>query len=384
MNKKRQLGQFYTPKAISDVLVKRALAAYGSQPQSVLELAAGDGRLLRSILDCYPSCRTIAVEIDVDNIRSLTDNYPGIEVIHADAISPTKSIDNMAVDLGLGNPPFLSNIIVDDFKKSLISEYIGLEVKLGQKVRAEVLFIAQYMKNLKYGGLLSIILPSSIVSGSRHAKLRTALSRKYSIQELYQIVDSGFSGTEAQTFVLSLKNELPNENGTFLRKVNLLGEVVEETFVSQSSIEIRMDPDFYLTDSHKKNTRLGDSATITRGTLTNGELKSIGLAYVHTTNFDTLRYSSPSNTDLNGHFLETGDVIMCRVGSRVVGKVKEYQGPQLPFSDCIYRIRFKAPVCKKRFLEFARSEHGVRELLRISKGVCSKYITVEDLKNFLF
>ncbi|HIF9153441.1 TPA: N-6 DNA methylase [Photobacterium damselae] len=384
MNKKKYFAQYYTPEALADILALRAYAASNQSVKNVLELAAGDGQLLKSFLSISPSSLGTAIDIDPDNVEGLSNLSASITSIHADAMTESLFAQIESFDLGLANPPFLADISIDEYKKRLLQEYLNLEFSIGEKVRSEYIFLCQYLRYLKDGGVLSIILPATIVSGSRCEKFRTALLNYYEIIEIYQVVDSSFGDTEAETFVVTIKKSKPSTNKTSLKKLQSNGRVVSEIKVPLKNLALRMDPNYFLVSTTKRSTRLDDVATITRGNITHKELKENYSNYVHTTNFDDTSVINSISISNTQHMLKSGDVIMCRVGTRVLGKTKEFQGNNVIFSDCIYRIRFNKAKDKKAFLSYLDTPQGQTALNRLSKGVCSKYITVSELKSFRF
>ncbi|EOD5329048.1 N-6 DNA methylase [Vibrio parahaemolyticus] len=384
MNKKKHFAQYYTPKVVADILAFRAYTASSLTVESVLELAAGDGQLLASLLSISPSSKATAIDIDPENIDMLKSKRPFLEAIHSDAMTDNIFGDDRCFEMGLANPPFLAGVTIDEYKRKLLIEYLKMECSIGDKVRSEYVFVCQYLRFLKEDGILSIILPATIISGSRCESFRKAILHCYKIVEIYQVVDCGFNDTEAETFVLTLKKTPPNESDISLKKISPKGEVLSDIKIKRSSLVHRMDPNYFSKSDIQKKKKLGDIATITRGNITHKELRENFPAYIHTTNFTDFSITLPTRKTHNKHTLVKGDVIMCRVGKRIVGKTREFLGEEVVFSDCIYRLRFNKVSDKKRFLNFAATKRGENELRRLSKGVCSRYITISELRELCF
>ncbi|MBE3875600.1 class I SAM-dependent methyltransferase [Vibrio parahaemolyticus] len=140
MNKKKHFAQYYTPKAVADILALRAYSASQLSVENVLELAAGDGQLLKSLLSASPSSKGTAIDIDPDNIRELSNLSASIEPIHANAMSEKIFAKTRLFELGLANPPFLSDVFIDEYKRGLLLEYLKLDFSIGDKVRSEYIF----------------------------------------------------------------------------------------------------------------------------------------------------------------------------------------------------------------------------------------------------
>jgi len=384
MDKKKHLAQYYTPKEVADILASRALLNKNFNASKILDLAAGDGQLIKSFLSISPESKGTAVDIDPDNISELLSLGHNIQCIEADAMQPSIFKEKSLFELGLANPPFLDGIIIDRYKKSLVYQHLKLNLAIGQKVRSEFIFICQYLNYLEEDGILSIILPATLISGSKCQSFRESLLQNYELIEVYQVTDSVFQDTEADTFVLTLRKRKPSANNVILRLITPEGNVTSEVKVKISALEKRMDPRYFILSRNEGAVKLGDVAEIKRGSVTHKELKESYTSYIHTTNFDDEYADSSASVASNHHVLINGDVIMCRVGTRVIGKTKEFLGNNLVFSDCIYRLRFSTETYKKSFLHYINTQTGQNEIKRLSKGVCSKYLPVSELKSFCF
>ncbi|HFV9258440.1 TPA: hypothetical protein ACIAID_004339, partial [Enterobacter hormaechei subsp. steigerwaltii] len=146
-----------------------------------------------------------------------------------------------------------------------------------------------------------------------------------------------------------------------------------------------MDFTFHKAKNKITGTRqLLNYATIQRGKLTHIDLKMMGEDYIHSTTFDKDFYLPIKSISPNKSYVTKGDVIMCRVGSRVAGKIRVYNGDPVLFTDCIYKIHFKENNIKNDFLSFITSTGGKESLMSLLRGVCSKYITKSDLESIFF
>lgn len=382
MNKKNTLGQFYTPYNIAEHLASKSLE-YITTPRNVLELAAGEGQLLNALEKLYSSFDVYAIDLDPKNISFMSKNHPNWNVFNADSTKEIDCLGQTAFDLALGNPPFMMHVCVSQYIHSLLKEVLGIHLKVGEKTRAEYIFICQYLKLLKEGGLLTIIVPDSILSGARSSSFRKALLNNFEILCVEEIESSSFSLTEAKTHILYIRRGKGKDIKSL--KINSIEQRDEEIVISLAQAINRMDFSFYSKNrlQPKHNRVLCRHASITRGKHTHKELKSKYKNFIHSTSFDIDFNYSKSQFSKND-LLSDGDLIMCRVGTRVVGKLREYKGQPVPFSDCIYRIRFYDYTSKLDFLNLYQSNHGKQVLEASTRGVCSRYITKKDLSAFLF
>lgn len=119
VDKKKELGQFFTPAKVADLLVKLADVHVYHQ---VLEPSAGQGAIVAAIARRAPRCALTAVEIDTANIRALhtTFNGPGycladhivchdfLKLPAAHAAFPFAFFDRIIM-----NPPFAKGAAID-------------------------------------------------------------------------------------------------------------------------------------------------------------------------------------------------------------------------------------------------------------------------------
>lgn len=73
-----------------------------------------------------------------------------------------------------------------------------------------------------------------------------------------------------------------------------------------------------------------------------------------------------------------GDIIMCRVGKRCVGKIGYVKSGKVLLSDCLYKI--SVPQSRSKQLFGILKDRESKEWVKMSAhGVCSKVISKTDL-----
>ncbi len=394
MNKKVALGQFYTPAIVASVLAEKTME-YSSLQEGVkvVELAAGEGSLLSALNDITSIDMITAVDIDNVNALFLKGRFPDAHVIVADAIGKKLDLVSGSFDIGLGNPPFLSYIEIDDFQKNMLMKELSFSLK-GKKTKIEYLFLAQFFRLIKDGGILSIILPESIMSGVKSKDFRQAIINSYRIIEVVEVPGKAFSETEAKTHIVFFKKEKPKNNSkTILSKIFPDGGVKKIIEISQDQLVHRMDASYFMLGCGGSRV-LSDYATVSRGVLSHKELRSLGVDFIHTTNIKdmcskdffkmSLATKEKSINQNQNAYAKSGDILICRVGSRVVGKAYLNEIESILISDCIIKVRFFTTKERDAFYDFIISDKGQKELQSLSRGVCSRYLTNIDLLNLKF
>ncbi|MCH7319443.1 MULTISPECIES: N-6 DNA methylase [Acinetobacter] len=376
MNKKIALGQFYTPPSISLSMVTIALKLLGFHPSNAIELAAGYGDLIHPLKIKVPSCNITAVDIDSKNAMHLKNNMH-YQVYNKDSMSALDFLDGTKFDLALGNPPFLSNINVNDTIKKILKDYLNLNYKIGSGVRAELVFISQYISLLVDNGILAIIFPDSLISGINNTSFRKSLLEMWEIEKIIEIKGAPFEFTEAKTHIVYVRKCKPNSKKIRMFSMDQNGKCSKGIKIQRDMLIDRMDYSYFKNNCYNsgRNRVLGDFASIKRGRKTHKALIVEGGEYLHSTHVNKYKEFSP--------ILES-QLYLCRVGARIVGKSFLYCGTPLEFTDCLYHIDFYDSEVKKDFYSYINTEEGFNKLKSIARGVCSKYLTVKDLKEFKF
>ena len=200
ISKKKFNSQYYTKSSLSSVLV-------GMLPENmlinkVIDISAGEGALLTSCRNKYPDCELYGFDIDHKNIDFLRKQNINATLLD----STTDEIDvlpssNIRYCLSVGNPPF-KNIDVNEHIKSLFSAY-GIKIK--NKIRAENYFLLYSLHITKKSGMTIFIVPDGIINGDKNKKFRSILAEQFNIIEVMEIPTGFFHGTEATTFIISIK-----------------------------------------------------------------------------------------------------------------------------------------------------------------------------------
>ncbi|ENV17828.1 N-6 DNA methylase [Acinetobacter guillouiae] len=376
MNKKITLGQFYTPSLISSAMVAMALNLLRLRPRNAIELAAGNGDLIKPLKIAVPDCNITAFDIDSENACILKDSMD-FRVYNKDSMEPLDFLGDIKFDLALGNPPFLSKINVDDFIKKIVKENLNLDYELQVNIRAELVFVSQYISILENDGILGIILPDSLLCGKSFRVFRKSLMNMWEIEKVVEIQGAPFAFTEAKTHIIYIRKCKPKLDWVEILCIDQNGKGCKSLKIPKTLLIDRMDYSFFKNNLKKTKyiRKLGDYAVISRGRKTHKELLKSGANYLHSTHVSRYKIDKQNiNSEL----------YICRVGARVVGKSFLYCGEPLEFSDCLYHLKFKDPKIKQDFYKHINSDEGLNQLKCMARGVCSKYLIIDDLKSFTF
>ncbi|WP_159523927.1 restriction endonuclease subunit S domain-containing protein [Sunxiuqinia indica] len=80
-------------------------------------------------------------------------------------------------------------------------------------------------------------------------------------------------------------------------------------------------------------------------------------------------------------FARKDDVLVARVGSRVIGKFCLIENETIEISDCVFRVSMP-PQFIQPFLNALDSDYGKKWFEAYSHGVCARLISKENLLEF--
>lgn len=359
--------QFYTK---SDVSIKLSDSIEANNPEKCLELSAGEGALISAILDKHPRLSVTAVDIDYKNVLILKEQFPGIEVICGDSTVPKvyESIHDESYDIALCNPPF-KNIPSSEFTDSLVNEMTG-NIYKSKNIRAEIVFLLVNLKKLKFSGELAIILPDMFLTSLQYSWLRKFLVNNVKVIKIIECEHNSFRKTEAKTHIYHLIKKDPDENSliNFLAK----GEQFKLSAVEFISIQ----------KNYNVSHDFDNLFLLFRGNLSGKECRLRGLPYFHTTSFVVETYLSDEIMDQSEKYAVKGDILIARVGTRVIGKTTVFNSGPALVSDCIFCLRIKNIRIRDFFLKHWNADKN-DWLAKYAKGTCAKNISLTVFKDYV-
>ncbi|MBK0127460.1 N-6 DNA methylase [Pantoea sp. S61] len=369
-------NQYYTSKNLSDLLTKFTTL---QEPNTCLELSAGEGALLDAVKSKWADIKCTTIDIDPINHSLLIEKFPFDEHFCFDATSSESfsTLLNRKFDLAVCNPPFE---LINTSKS--INEYVfsslGLNLEKSKKIRAEIAFIAINLTHLNENGILAIIVPELIINGLKLSKFRESLFSNYKIENIIECEQKAFKHTEAKTYILFLRNIKPSNQQKFTHII------IDSN--AQLKLETQRDvkKTFFTYEKNKKNT-VKKPFEIIRGRLSGKECKLSGHPYIHTTNMNLdmeMLSLSGDDTSLKYRTAKAGDIIIARVGTRVLGKTNIIKSGGAIISDCLFSIRFSDEKNRNKFIEFWK-ENKKTWITENSTGTCARHITISSMSNLI-
>ncbi len=382
------LGRYYTQRVVSNLLIQNLDT---QSPKTILDLGIGDASLSIAAFEKWANAKYYATEIERKKAKEISRKLTFVKVHNYDSLNPHLSrklkIRYGAIDIAICNPPYLK-VKTEECYRALFKS-IGCEVLMNLKsLTSEIVFLAHNLLLLRKDGELGIIVSDSLITGKEFRIFREVILKQYNVKKIIQLPDKVFNKTEARTHIIILSNSASKLDSVDLFYSDERGVLSQPLVVSQKALIERMDYLFHSAEkiinaAFPKLAQIG--ATITRGRTTFKELRLSKLSFFHSTHFKShgtnAIFLKKVGKKHKGYAASKGDILMCRVGKRSVGKTLIIKSGSVIISDCIYRIRVPEPYQKIVF-ESLNSDLGKKWLAAYSHGVCSQVISKSDLENF--
>ncbi len=370
------LEQYYTEERIGERLISMLPPI---SPQHCVELSAGEGALLLPVVRIWPEVRISTCELDPENVKKLSSSFKG-EHYNIDVLS--EDFDSIfegrfsSFDFAVSNPPF-SWRAISKYDAAILEKFNLSDVFSGKRIRSEVLFILQYLRLMARSSYMAFILPELMVCSSVLGRFRSKLLEFCSVVSVSEVEVGAFKGTEAKTYIVIFKQE---------------AGVGEFTYTDVTGKAVIKRPEDFCSGLNELPPSLpsgcDDRFTVKRGNLSGKECRSLGLPYYHTSGFfksadGVIPMPLESAVILGKKPVVAckGDVLVGRVGSRVVGRAVLSDGEYI-VSDCVFRVRFSNPIDSNNFLKHWL-DNCYLKVASQARGTCAKYITAQDLGSYI-
>ena len=225
-NKKSEMGQFFTPPKVKNLLVSlvNPKVKENGEIESVLDPSSGTGGILNTVIKYFKKNNKISNE---DLRKQLINNIYGIEIkgkiynlclsnmlINTGEILPNvicadsiRKFHNIKVDTIIANPPFSVSINYDELLSSLGSVEIFddyIPIKAGGK-NSEVLFLQMMIHCLNINGRCATVMLDGLKmygDSSGYDKIREYLMKSCDLHEVILCPAGTFTSTASKTCIL--------------------------------------------------------------------------------------------------------------------------------------------------------------------------------------
>ena len=353
-----------------------------------LDLGIGDGALSKAVLRRWPQICIDAIDVDDDICNNTMLKKYNINIQQGDVLNVEDiNLSNNSYELAICNPPY-KRIKHDNKYRELFNEANLNECNEQKCISADIIFVAVNLKLLKPNGILAIIVPDGLLTRKDYKPFRHAIISRHRIIQVIQLPERAFSKTEARTHIVIIEKNGNTNDYVPISNMNQDGVINETINIARTVLFNRMDFSYckWVKLSSKEQHYQFDNISyeIKRGGISYKNLKMSRLNFLHSNSYSNnacLLLPSYEYT-INKVTAKAGDIIMCRVGKRCVGKIAFIESGTILLSDCLFKITVPYKYQKELFKELQSLES--KEWISINAhGVCSKVISKSDLEQYI-
>jgi len=408
--RRRALGQYFTPDDAAAFVLRAAAAALGRAPRGLLDPACGDGAFLRCALELGIASprRIFGIEIDPSAARAVRPARVRARVSVGDALAEAlplpASSRSRGFDLVVGNPPFAGG------------RGAG---------RLEVRFARRFVELTARGGAGGVILPHGVFANASAQRLRDEVLRVAHPLAVVELPPGLFraTGAAARTFALVYRKRPPAKSATclvipwpggcdacdhFARVLSKLRSGVPEggsRVAVRRLVGARWDPGYWCNDAERVLANagvplasLGDFVEhITYGPIVTGERRRdddggevtvVGLRELRATGLDlrsARRVAAGSVHDPVRCRLQRGDLLLARsgVGSLMKGRAAVWRGAGPATVGCFVDLVRLGGIDPGYVLLCLRSTIVREQVKRLANGVGTPNLSFGEVKSLL-
>jgi type I restriction enzyme M protein len=255
--KEKVIGQFLTPPEVAEFIVDFASIFVENKERGV-DPACGDGVFLSALL--RSGFREVwGMDIDKSVFNLMPENVKkNAKILIGDALAmhslipQNTALPNNYFDLAVGNPPFSAKY--GRVHDNRLEQY---ELGKGRKSQAvEVLFLERFIKLVKPGGIIGVILPDGIFINENYYYVRKFILR-YKVLGIISLPRGIFRGklrTTSKTSILFLKKIKNDDEDVFMYEANSLRDLREviKAYREKGRLWVRVSADSLHPKSYKK------------------------------------------------------------------------------------------------------------------------------------
>jgi len=191
MSSRKEKGQYMTPYDVID----SALDIKNNKKINILEPSCGTGQFLDKIKEKYPKAKITGIEIDGELYTILKNKYNDMNIINCDFLE-YKFTDTY--DMILGNPPYFEFSLSKELKKQYNNVISG-------RVNIYTLFIKKCIDLLKPKGILTFVIPTSLLTSKYFENIRKYIVLHCNITRIDILNSDNFQDALQQTMIFSLE-----------------------------------------------------------------------------------------------------------------------------------------------------------------------------------
>ncbi len=379
------MGKFYTPEKVANLMVN--LIDNNSIPNNAIDICCGSWNLLKAAKQHWPHIQLTGIDIN-EQLHEHTLNQSSFFCMDGRDFSLQAYINNQKYSIVVANPPFGKEAL------DVASQFCQLpgyyEMNALALHRIETTMVLANLSLLSENGILIIIVPSTVINGDWALNIRKYIAENYYLNKIVHLPSDVF-GKDISTSLLVIENRKSKSRFVPIHKAEAKKNgKYKLTFVTRTTqIQAKTGRWEYIDDIAQQDI----SFQIKRGQIGNNLLEQSGLLpVIHSTDIELIKKpnwkptrhlkNTPESTTTIP-YAENGDIIIIRVGrnSGLAARLNTHN--RMMLSDCVYVLKSNDQEVLESIWGILNSIEYQEDLDSIRKGVTTKYITIESLKNYL-
>jgi hypothetical protein len=378
----KNLFFFETPSKISKIIYAHLNLR---KKKNILDIGAGNGALLRPKIK-NKTLHKIAIEVNKEQKNELLCVYDDVyieDLITFSIQDITHGLVNNSVYVS--NPPFGRINRASELQRLLVSQGLLLNSHLGKSCRIELVFIARVLEAANIGDEAAFIIPTSLLENSDFKLVRETLVTKHNLHTCFILPDKSFKKTEVRTSIVWFRPHAGTTNGAI------------QIYQSNNNDKLLIDFEKFIAHGiSSTNIELSNNCilsslilSIKRGKSSKNSLLQRKIEHIHTSDLNRqhaqiIHGDNKSSLNLEvplENVARDGDILIARVGTRVLGKTAIFSGKDKVISDCVVRLRV-ADNDRTFIFKQLVSEKGQNWLKNEASGSCARILTYDAINNF--
>ncbi|MCB9196785.1 MAG: N-6 DNA methylase [Flavobacteriales bacterium] len=255
MSNNKSTGSYYTPKILSDFLVRHIFRKYLQRGQelSILESSCGDGQFVSSLLNSvefslFPNSKIDVIDINEGELKKACQlfeayDHPAYTAWNQDYLNFFLSTPKQ-YSLIIGNPPYIKK---GHLSKDQIAGCENIQ-RISNEAYPECInthsikniwpaFVQANIMSLKEDGILCLVVPSEILQVKHTRHLRQLISNEFDRVEVFAFNELIFQGIQQDVVaIIGIKNfDNVEELGFSFYQVEKLADLEEPRFTEKFS-----------------------------------------------------------------------------------------------------------------------------------------------------
>ncbi|MDP1657864.1 MAG: N-6 DNA methylase [Methylotenera sp.] len=372
---------FETPGIVSKKIYKYLKL---KEKRNIIDIGAGKGSLIWPIIKNKIIHKT-AIEVNEklqDELRSIYDDvFVGNLLV--------SSIRNLIIEIPrnsvyVSNPPFGRINCTNEIQSLLFSQGLSQNPRLAKTCRVELIFMARVLEAASIGDEAAFIIPASILENSDFKFVRGTLFREHNLHTCFMLSDKTFKRTEVRTAIVWLRPHTVSDN----KSVRIYQENGDKLIIDSNKF---IEHGISFVDSICKSNHTLSSLILSmkRGRSSKISLLQRNIEHIHTSDLNrrhaqvihSLKKSDFNKDIPSENVAHDGDILIARVGTRVLGKAAIFSGNNTVISDCVVRLKV-ADSDRNIIFKQLVSERGQNWLKSVASGSCARVLTYDAINNF--